>query len=112
MQNPGFMSGLLVPNADHILQIVDGDLGVDFSHDNRRMSQNLFGQVDIPVFNPVAHGKGMSQAVESDIIRQSGFLGKHLELMRDSTFMRDILFHFQVCFIMGNSTLYYHITCT
>jgi hypothetical protein len=32
--------------------------------------------------------------------------------MRDSTFMRDILFHFQVCFIMGNSTLYYHITCT
>jgi len=59
---------IVASNADHILQIVDGDLGVDFGHDNRGMSQNLFGQINIPVFNPVAHGKGMSQAVESYII--------------------------------------------
>jgi len=47
MQNPGFCSKLLVPDADDILQVVDGDLGVDFSHDNRGISQNLFGQIDI-----------------------------------------------------------------
>ncbi|MDK2977127.1 MAG: hypothetical protein PWP06_1602, partial [Candidatus Marinimicrobia bacterium] len=83
MQNPGFYSGLLVPDTDDILQIVNGDFGVDFSHDNRGMSQNLFGQVDIPVFNPVAHGKGMSQAVESVVIRESGFPCKVLELVRE-----------------------------
>ncbi|HAE86705.1 TPA: hypothetical protein DCG86_01640 [Candidatus Marinimicrobia bacterium] len=34
-------SGILVPNTDHILQIVDGDPGVDFSYDNRRIHQHF-----------------------------------------------------------------------